>query len=73
MDTLITLIRLVVALIPVGMALRALLTELRPPIESPTAEFYRANSRPTTYPSLAALKDMEETNAGIREAQRVAC
>ena len=61
MDTLITMIHLAVALIPIGMALRALLAELRPQTESPTAEFYRANSRPTTYPSLATMRDLEDT------------
>lgn len=61
MDTLITLIPLAVALVPIAMALRALLAELRPQTESPTAEFYRANSRPTTYPSLATLRDLEDT------------
>jgi hypothetical protein len=61
MDKLISLCPLVIALIPIGMALRALLAELRPQTESPTAEFYRANSRPTKYPSLATLRDLEDT------------
>lgn len=61
MDTLITLLPLVIALVPIGMALRALLTELRPQTESPTAEFYQAHSRAATYPSLATLRDLEDT------------
>jgi len=61
MDALISLCPLVIALIPVGMALRALLTEFRPRAENPAAAFYEANSRPTAYPSLATLRDMEDT------------
>ena len=61
MDTLISLCPLIVALIPVGMALRALLTEFRTRAEISDPEFCEASSRPTAYPSLATLRDLEDT------------
>lgn len=61
MDTLLSLCPLIVALIPLGMALRALMTAKRPQTGSPTAAFYAGDSNPSTFPSLATLKEMEDT------------
>ena len=61
MDTLFSLCPLVVALIPLGMALRALMTAKRPQTRSLTAAFYAGDSHPSTSPSLATLKEIEDT------------
>ena len=61
MDTLLSLYPLVVALIPLGMALRALMAAERPESGSPTAPSCVRDSNPSTFPSLATLKEMEDT------------
>ena len=61
MDTLLSLCPLVVALIPLVMALRALMTAKRPQSGSPVATFYARDGNPSTFPSLATLKEMEDT------------
>lgn len=61
MDTLISLCPLIVALIPLGMALRALMTDEKPRTKSPTTAFYDGYSSPSTFPSLATLKELENT------------
>ena len=61
MDTLLSLGPLVVALIPLGMALRALMAAEWPQSGSPDATFYARDSNPSTFPSLATLKEMKET------------
>jgi hypothetical protein len=61
MDTFISLCPLLVALIPLGMALRALMTDERPQAKSPAAAFYDGYSNPSTFPGLATLKELENT------------
>ena len=61
MDTLISLCPLVVALIPLGMALRALMTDERPQTRSAAAAFYDGYGNPSTFPSLATLRELENT------------
>ena len=61
MDTLISFWPLVVALIPLGMALRALLTDEEPRTQSPATDFHVGDSNPSTFPSLATLTELENT------------
>jgi hypothetical protein len=61
MDTLLSLYPLFVALIPLGMALRALIAAERPESGSPPAASYARDSNPSTFPSLATLQEMEDT------------
>ena len=61
MDTLISLGLLVVALVPLGIAVRDLLTDDRAQAKSPAAVFYDGYSNPSTFPSLATMKELEST------------
>lgn len=61
MDTFIALCLLVAALIPLGIALRDFVTDATPPARSAAALFYEGDSEPSTFPSLATLKDLEDT------------
>ncbi|MEP6874744.1 MAG: hypothetical protein ABI887_10295 [Burkholderiales bacterium] len=61
MDTLISLCPLIVALIPLGMALRALIGDEKPQTKSAAAAFYDDDTTPSTFPSLATLKELENT------------
>ena len=61
MDTLIFLCLLVVALLPLGIVLRDLITDERPRTKSAAAAFYDGYGNPNTFPSLATLKELENT------------
>ena len=61
MDTLISLCPLIVALIPLGMALRALMGDERPQTKNAAEAFYDGYTNPSTFPSLATLKELEST------------
>ena len=61
METFISLCPLLVALIPLGMAVRAFMGSDRSETKGSTAAFYSADADPITFPSLATLRDLEET------------
>ena len=62
METLISFCPLVVALIPLGMVLRAMMTGDKSQTKSAVTAFYDGYSNPSTFPSLAALKELEKTS-----------
>ena len=61
MQTLISLCPPIVALIPLGMVLRALMAGDGPQTTSAAAAFYDGYGNPSTFPSLATLKALENT------------
>jgi|KBSMisStandDraft_5_1062788.scaffolds.fasta_scaffold576245_2 hypothetical protein len=61
MDTLISIGLLVVALIPLCIALRDVLTDDGPRPKNSAATFFDADSDPSTFPSLATLQELEHT------------
>ena len=61
MDTLISLGLLVVALIPLYLALRDVAADARPRKKNPASAFFDADSNPSTFPSLATMKELEDT------------
>ena len=61
MDTFIALCPLLIALIPLGMAVRTFMRSDRPETKGSTAAFYSADADPTTFPSLATLRELERT------------
>ena len=71
METFISLCPLLVALIPVGMAVRVLMRPANSETKGSTAAFYSADADPITFPSLATLRGLQETAPTfVRQSER---